>query len=542
MSQGSGQPPDPYLSTVLKETYRVERLLGKGGMGGVYLATHLRLGSNVAVKLLLADISKNPEAQHRFRREAKVAMDLNDDNIVHIHDYDVTDGGAPYIVMEFLDGEDLATMLHREAPLHLDRVLSIARQIASALAAAHRANVVHRDLKPENIFLKQRANGEEVVKVVDFGIAKVLDSESMVTRTGALMGTPCFMAPEQAQQRAREVDCRADIFSFGCVLYYMLSGKLPFHGRRYAQVLLQILSEQPPPLRSLVPRLPEPVEQVINRALAKAPEDRYSTVDQMMHALSRAAGQSWGTSAEYEDTVETATDSEAELGFAETVAPTSPPAALRAAPEPGPVELQPDATGAADGPRFSPTAPTVTSPRAQAFDLPTEPRASAGRPGKLVYGALVVVLCSVSLTGWLLYQHLAAPASTVARRGLDASLASVAAPDLTPAPTPGAAPGDARAVALAVDAAAAPDARRKSRTPRARPRRKASLLIRARAGGKDVAAQIYVDGVPLGRAPKRTKLKPGTYLVRAKWDNYAPLDRSVLLKHGQQRTVVLELD
>ena len=587
MSQGTDQSPDAHLSAVLKETYRIDQLLGKGGMGAVYQATHLRLGSKVAVKLLLSGISGNPEVQHRFRREAKVAMDLSDENIVHIHDYDVTPDGTPFIVMEYLEGEDLSAMINREAPLHLERVVEIARQIGSALTAAHGQGVVHRDLKPENIFLKKRASGEAVVKVVDFGIAKVMDSESMVTRTGALMGTPCFMAPEQARQEARTIDGRADIFSFGCILYYMLSGQLPFYGEKYAQVLLQIISREPPPLRSQVPRLPREVELVVNRALAKDPAERFQNVDLMMHSLVKAAGMSWGSTGDYVETVVTGhpsglADAGTDVGHAETVPPDDP--LQHAVTEPG-VE-QDQASVAPESQDADPasgvhatlgTAPTVAPTMAPAVDLIPSPASiaklyetpvvetsaqpAARRRFSILLLAVVLILGSGVVTAWLLRERLfpASPgsssrptrptalaeqkwASSDGGRHAGASLGGVDMASRSPSALP--ADGGTPAVDARI-----PDSKRARPAPegRGKPHRKSAprravLTVKVRVGGQDVSTPVFVNGRSIGRSPCRSRVAPGTHMIRVRWLGYAPVDKEVVLKAGQRKAVVLNLD
>ena len=582
MSQGSDQSPDAHLSTVLKDNYRIDELLGRGGMGAVYRATHLRLGSKVAVKLLLSGVARNHEAQHRFRREAKVAMDLSDENIVHIHDYDVTADGTPFIVMEYLEGEDLADMLQREAPLHLDRVVELARQIGSALSAAHGQGVIHRDLKPENIFLKRRANGEEVVKVVDFGIAKVLDSKSVVTRTGALLGTPLFMAPEQARQEPG-IDGRADIFSFGCILYYMLSGRLPFHGDKYAQVLLQIISRDPSPLRSLVPRLLQEVEQVVHRALAKDPAERFQSVDLMMHALSKAAGVSWGTALEYVETVVTGTpaalaaEANSEFGFAETMPPDAPSLLDITGPGldlprtlPGcdagtvglPAAMDP---GVGTAPTVPPTLPPkplpppAQPPISEFVETPlvavVAPPAR-GRRFPVMLLAVVLILAAGGASAWLLRGRFVLAGDETPKTPTEpAELAeqkwskqdekphapAPTEPDATPKTT-AAVPTDAAvsARALAPDAARTVTRRRPRRPPR-KPRQ-ATLRIKVLAGGLPVRARIFINGRHVGESPHMERLAPGKHMVRISRQGFTPVDRPVVLKAGKMKLMTVKLD
>ena len=570
---GPDQTPDAHLSSVLKETYRIEQLLGRGGMGAVYLATHLRLGSKVAVKLLLSGISGNPEVQHRFRREAKVAMDLSDENIVHIHDYDVTREGTPFIVMEYLEGEDLADMLRREAPLHLERAVDIARQIGSALSAAHGQGVVHRDLKPENIFLKRRANGEETVKVVDFGIAKILNSDSMVTRTGALMGTPLFMAPEQARQEST-IDGRADIFSFGCILYTMLSGQLPFYGEKYAQVLLQIISRHPPPLRSMVPLLPRDVEAVVHQALAKDPAERFQSVDLMMHALSKAAGLSWGTAEEYVETVVTgepaglASPQRSAFGFAETIPPgAATPATMDLEPSwgqiTGPREARPAMLDPGSAPTLAPPTlppdaapPAAQPPMAELMEMPpvTMPAAPARSRLPLLLAMTALLLCGGGVAAWLVVQRFASPVEGGAGATGPASLAEQKWADADGGAHPGALPGQQRdaappadAGAPAADAPIMPDtaqrtvaASGKRRGPR-KPRL-AILTVLVHKAGHNVDAMVFISGRRRGHSPARLRLPPGKHMVRVVRHGFAPVDRQVELRAGQRETVILKLD
>ena len=510
MSQGSAQDADPRVGTVLKDNYRIERLLGRGGMGAVYQATHLRLGSQVAVKLLLGEHAKVPEVVQRFRREAKVAMDLSDENIVHIHDYDVAEDGSPFIVMEYLQGEDLEGLIEREAPLPLERAVEIARQVGSALAAAHRLEVVHRDLKPANIFLKRRASGEDLVKVVDFGIAKVADSSSLVTRANALMGTPSYMSPEQANQEQEQIDGRTDIFALGCILYEMLSGQQPFRGDSYTKVLLQVVSQDPPPLRELVPQLAPEVEQVVNRALIKEREERYQDIQQMMVALLSTVGDEWGAAEVASDTVVTFSAAE-DLG-----APAEAPA------EP------------ADSTAFAETLPPSSSPRSP------PPGASAsdgsGRRGLLMAAALLLLLAS---GGVIAYQALG-PSGAVSGRAAEARPAVAAKPPATPA----AAPAPVNAVLDASPDRPRPDVRPPDHAaPAARPTpRPTTLRIIARVRRLPVRAEAFIDGQKAGQTPLTRKIRPGKHMVRLKLRGRAPVDRQVRVRKGQRKTLRVDLD
>jgi serine/threonine-protein kinase len=276
------------VGTVLAETYEITQLLGQGGMGAVYAAKHLRLpGKRVAVKVLLGMAATDREAYARFRREAEIASRLGHPNIVTVHDFNVLPSGTPYLVLEYLDGEDLAHRLERGA-LPLDEALAIARQIGSALQAAHRAEVVHRDLKPGNVYLVPTEVGGELVnqaKVLDFGISKIRNSSTVQTQDSVLLGTPQYMAPEQALGKNHEIDGRTDIFAFGAIVYEMVSGKAAFMGTTLAEVVFKVVYDKQAPLATLVPSLPKHVSDAVERALAKEQGERFADVAEFIAAL-----------------------------------------------------------------------------------------------------------------------------------------------------------------------------------------------------------------------------------------------------------------
>ena len=269
------------LGTVLRDTYEIVGVLGRGGMGTVFLANHLRLpGRQVAIKVLRNDAGLGKDVFVRFRREAEIASRLGHPNIVEVLDFDHLQDGSPFLVMECLRGQPLSRRMRR-GPLTLEEVFFIARQMGSALQATHRAGIVHRDLKPGNVFLVSTEVGGvamEHVKLLDFGISKVIDSQSVNTQGGILLGTPQYMAPEQAQGKNQEVDSRTDIFSFGCMVFEMLARRLPFKEGPLPELIYRIVYDPPESLESLVPGVPAHVVAAIDRALQKRPSDRYPDV------------------------------------------------------------------------------------------------------------------------------------------------------------------------------------------------------------------------------------------------------------------------
>jgi eukaryotic-like serine/threonine-protein kinase len=277
--------------SVLKDTYQVRRLLGRGGMGEVYEVNHLRLVGRFAVKVLRAAVSDDEDLVSRFRREAQISSALRHPNIIQVFDFDRTADGCFYLAMEYLEGEDLAHLLAREGQLPLTRVLRLAAQIGSALAAAHRRGVVHRDLKPANVFIvRDHEDSDERVKVMDFGLSKwssaaTLDSSLGVSNDQALIGTPRYMAPEQASGRNREVTAAADQFAFAAIVYEMLAGTPAFSGDTLAQLLQNVIHGTPAPLGRHRPGLPPGFAEAITKALAKSPVDRFPSVQSFLGAL-----------------------------------------------------------------------------------------------------------------------------------------------------------------------------------------------------------------------------------------------------------------
>jgi eukaryotic-like serine/threonine-protein kinase len=284
---------DPLVGTVLAERYAIVRRIGEGGMGAVYEARHAIIGKRVAVKVLLEKFLENQELIARLLQEARLASSIGHENIVDVTDYGTTSDGRAFVVMEFLDGESLAQLVIRDAPLPVERSLSILRQVCSALSAAHAKGIVHRDVKPENIYLVRR--GElDFVKVVDFGVSKAVQSREegadlqRLTRTGTVLGTPLYMSPEQARG-GDDVDHRADIWSAGLMLYECLTGEVPFRANNYLGVISQVLTQETVPPSQLRPELgiPAAVDRVVMRALEKDRDKRYQQMAEFEHDVER---------------------------------------------------------------------------------------------------------------------------------------------------------------------------------------------------------------------------------------------------------------
>jgi serine/threonine-protein kinase len=296
MDPQQGPPqPDPLIGQTIGN-YLVTQKLGEGGMGAVYLAEHPSIGKKVALKVLHSEFSNNQEIAARFFQEAKAVNDIGHPNIVDIVDFGILRGGAGreqlvYFIMEHLAGMTLSQVIRSEAPLPAERALAIALQVADALSASHRCGIVHRDLKPDNIMLMQRGRERDFVKLLDFGIAKLTGGNAMGshrTRAGIIMGTPAYMSPEQCEGRDT-VDLRTDVYALGIVMYEMLTGRVPFLGESYGEILVQHLTQPPAPV-SQFRTLPAHVEAVVMKALEKRADMRYPTMDEFMRAMSDPVG------------------------------------------------------------------------------------------------------------------------------------------------------------------------------------------------------------------------------------------------------------
>ena len=271
---------------VLADKYRVERVLGTGGMGIVVAARHLRLEERVAIKFLHPDALINAEAVARFEREARAAAKIKSEHVARVSDVGTLDNGCPYMIMEYLEGEDLAQWVQQRGPLAIDQAVEFILQTCEAMAEAHGLGIVHRDLKPANLFCIRRADGLLSIKVLDFGISKVGGSGPGldITHADAVMGSPLYMSPEQMVS-ARSVDARTDIWAMGVILYELISGSGPFRGENYPEVCMSIASQPTPLLRTTLPDTPASLDAVIAKCLQKDRKKRYSNVAELAVAL-----------------------------------------------------------------------------------------------------------------------------------------------------------------------------------------------------------------------------------------------------------------
>ena len=284
--RGPDGAQDPLIGRVIDGRYRVLGKLGQGGMGSVYQVEHLAMGKIAAMKLLHPGLSEQPELLARFRREAEAVSRLSHPNTVQVFDFGHAEG-LMYLVMELVRGKIFGVILRRDGPMAWDRARRILIQTCDALSEAHEAGIIHRNLKPENLLVSRARDGRDLVKVVDFGLAKLRaeDDSGQVTARGSLVGTPFYMSPEQI--RADELDARSDIYSLGAVLYRMVTGEHPFAGNTPVAVLTQHLTDRliPPSLRRPDLALDARIDPIIGKAMAKACEDRYADADEFRQAL-----------------------------------------------------------------------------------------------------------------------------------------------------------------------------------------------------------------------------------------------------------------
>jgi serine/threonine protein kinase len=270
--------------------YRLNTLIGRGGMGVVWAATDTLTGREVAIKFLTAPDRERDDSRRRFSREARAISAIRHPNVVEVLEVFGLDGHTPALVMELLRGETLATKLARQSAFSLEQTARLLLPVVSAVAAAHGLGIVHRDLKPDNIFIAQNARGAPMVKVLDFGIAKLTGAapDAVITQTGVALGTPCYMAPEQAMGEA-DVDHRADVWSLGAILYQCLSGARALSGDNVGQVVAQLLSTGIVPLRALVPGVPRDVARLVAAMMARDRQRRPADLSVVAAVLGRYA-------------------------------------------------------------------------------------------------------------------------------------------------------------------------------------------------------------------------------------------------------------
>jgi len=376
---------------LLAGKYRIERELGSGGMGAVFLAENVDLGRRVAIKVLHPQAAAHAEVLARFRQEARTAAAIGHPGIVDVLDLGRTAEGAEFIVMEHLRGETLGQRLSREERLPVADALEIARALADALGAAHDHGIVHRDLKPDNVFLV--AEPGPAIKIVDFGISKLTQGadRAVQTATGAVLGTPMYMSPEQVNAD-RELGPAADLYALGAICYQMLGGRPPFVSGSWAHLLLQIVNDAPVPLERLRPGLPPALCELVTQLLAKTPAERPRSAREVRRRLDDVAGRSRPASSE-----------RTPLPFAETMAPEAPEApdaaealADTALPQSAGSDPALAQTEAADD-----VAATAPAGFADTVAAPKVPPVSPVR--RLVFPALaVVVLAGIPAAIWLL--------------------------------------------------------------------------------------------------------------------------------------------
>ncbi len=283
----------PKPGETLAGKYRIERIIGKGGMGAVLAAHHLLLDQRIAIKFLLGEIAQNDEARRRFTNEGKNAFKIKSEHVCSIFDIG-EEKGMPYMVMEFLDGEDLSQMLEKTGALPVEEAVDYVLQGLEAIAQAHALGIVHRDLKPANLFLHKRTDGSHIVKVLDFGIAKASNpfgetgGNHNLTSTKSMLGSPLYMSPEQLRS-AKNVDARADIWALGVILYELLTGTVPFNGETLGELFIAILEQPPMPVSHKRPDVPQILSDAIMRCLTRQVDARFNNVAELAQAIAPCA-------------------------------------------------------------------------------------------------------------------------------------------------------------------------------------------------------------------------------------------------------------
>jgi eukaryotic-like serine/threonine-protein kinase len=404
---------------ILAGKYRVERVLGIGGMGVVVAAHHVHLDEKVAIKFLLPAMLHNQEVVGRFAREARAAVKIKSEHVARVSDVGTLENGAPYMVMEYLDGKDLAAWLQKAGPLPSEQAVDFVLQACIGVASAHGIGIVHRDLKPANLFCLRGNDGQFVIKVLDFGISKVTNLSASeagggMTHTAAVMGSPYYMSPEQMRS-AKEADARTDIWALGVIVYELLTGTTPFAGESYAEIAIKVATASVVPVRSVRPEAPPGLDAVILKCLEKDKNRRYANVAELALALA-----DFGTKRS-RPSIERIVGIIQASGLS-TSALALPPSPLvpRTPTPPTQVSksnetlLEPDSSGRAPEGTIAPSATTA----------PGVPRRPRTRARVVVAGGTLSVAVVVGLVVWARHQPNAASVSPVT------SISAVTAPQV----------------------------------------------------------------------------------------------------------------
>jgi serine/threonine-protein kinase len=376
--QGGGVPG---VGALLNGKYRIERVLGKGGMGIVYAAHHEQLGERVAIKMMLEDVAQHPEAVGRFLNEARAAAKIKNEHVARVMDVGTVDlNGAAFMALEYLEGHDLGQLLAQQERLPVAVAVDYVLQALEAIAQAHALGIVHRDLKPANLFLARQQSGDDVVKVLDFGISKVetgLHQQGALTATRTILGSPLYMSPEQLRS-SRSVDARADIWSLGVILYELTTGTLPFDGESPGAIFAAILEQGPPPIRERQPEVSADLERIILKCLQRRPDDRYGDVAALASDLALHAPEGHGSVPRIRRTLRSANASTVAQG-ARGAGPAEGlelPTSSREGSDPG---WAPSATAVLSAPPTPSAAPGVS----QAPNLSAPPAGQVSHPSAL---------------------------------------------------------------------------------------------------------------------------------------------------------------
>ncbi|MBW2458782.1 MAG: serine/threonine protein kinase, partial [Deltaproteobacteria bacterium] len=375
------------IGSTIDGKYEIQSLLGEGGMGSVYIAEHATTGRRCAVKVISSpDLIKDKQVLGRFEREARAAGKIDTQYITQVLDAGVDrETGLPFLAMEYLDGEDLQHLLKRVGPISPDLALRVVAQSCLGLQKAHAAKVVHRDIKPHNLFLAKRDAGEVVLKLLDFGIAKVkMDAAQSregadLTKTGNLLGSPLYVSPEQARGK-RAIDHRTDIYSLGAVAYQMLAGRTPYeHATALGELILMICTEEPPPVQEHAPWCPPEIAQIVHKCLAKSADARFQTAQELFDAVRGLLAHGWGI---HEDMLVSLEDSQ-RLEQAPRAPMSVPPPAMASGAQP--------AITAATGTAMAGEGASTTGPLTQTGSPQTADQVAPSSKLPLVLGAAAAV-------------------------------------------------------------------------------------------------------------------------------------------------------